>query len=421
MMGPSLIFDKSSLESLSRDEAVWLDCFYSSVITPVFFVECLADLEKRIVRSKSTPEQLVGSLADRTPDHCRVNVHHLDVLRADLAGQFDMSKTLGRPCVANGTPVELGEQKGMVYKQTKEQDAMQRWLHRDFLDAERGIAKWWRKELTSIDLDAMSNAVLGQLGPHWRKPKTLQDAKQMADVIIDHMDPEWLLAFGIELLGVPETKEWVMNDWMGDRRPPLRTRYPYFVFMLSINIFFCLILPTQLLRNVKPSHHIDLAYLYYLPFCSVFTSKDNFHVQIVPLFLDATQTFVSGDELKADLKRLEEHYCALPEEETEKGLHEFARYPPVDTSFLTTRLWDTYLPRWRNTGPPPVVNEQIKKALMDTIKRLKEESQPRADGSAGIDEMSYVTMESKLRLRKGKWRRYSAELEARIIAGDANR
>jgi hypothetical protein len=66
--GPHLIFDKSSLESLSVDESALLDNFYTCNITPVFFVECLADLEKNIVSSKSTPEQLVGSLATRTPD-----------------------------------------------------------------------------------------------------------------------------------------------------------------------------------------------------------------------------------------------------------------------------------------------------------------------------------------------------------------
>jgi hypothetical protein len=60
--GPCLIFDKSSLESLNLDEAVMMDNFYMSAITPLFFVECLADLEKSI-RSNSTPEQLVGSLA----------------------------------------------------------------------------------------------------------------------------------------------------------------------------------------------------------------------------------------------------------------------------------------------------------------------------------------------------------------------
>jgi hypothetical protein len=66
--GPVLIFDKSTLESLSLDEAILLDNFYMSNITPLFYVECLADLERKMVRMKSTPEQLVGSLAERTPD-----------------------------------------------------------------------------------------------------------------------------------------------------------------------------------------------------------------------------------------------------------------------------------------------------------------------------------------------------------------
>jgi hypothetical protein len=87
--GPSLIFDKSSLESLNLDEAVLMDNFYMSNITPLFFVECLADLEKEI-RSKSTPEQLVGSLADRTPEYqSNPNAHHMAILSAELAGTFD--------------------------------------------------------------------------------------------------------------------------------------------------------------------------------------------------------------------------------------------------------------------------------------------------------------------------------------------
>jgi len=80
------------------------------------------------------------------------------------------------------------------------------------------------------------------------------------------------------------------------------------------------VLPTQLLKNVKPSHQVDLAYLYYLPFCSVFTSKDNFHTQIVPLFLNENQTFVNGVEFKEELKRLNEYYSALPEEDKKTGL-----------------------------------------------------------------------------------------------------
>ncbi len=57
-----------------------------------------------------------------------------------------------------------------------------------------------------------------------------------------------------------------------------------------------------------------------------------------------------GDDLKADLKRLDELYLQLPLETREKGLHSFAQFPPHDSSFLTTRLWDAYLPDWRKPG-----------------------------------------------------------------------
>jgi hypothetical protein len=146
------------------------------------------------------------------------------------------------------------------------------------------------QSVTEIDPDEMVMAVMNALG-HWRKPKSLEDARKLADTIIDNMDPEWLLRFGLSLLGVPEATDWVLNDWTNRRRPPLRDYVPYFVFMLTINLFFCLVMPAQLLRNVKPSHKVDLAYLYYLPFCSVFTSKDNFHAEVVPLFLTPEPNF----------------------------------------------------------------------------------------------------------------------------------
>ncbi len=58
-----IVFDKSTLQSLNVDEACWLDTFYLPIITPLFFVETLADLEKQVVKGRR-PEQVVGSLAD---------------------------------------------------------------------------------------------------------------------------------------------------------------------------------------------------------------------------------------------------------------------------------------------------------------------------------------------------------------------
>ena len=113
-----LIFDKSSLESLNLDEAIMLDNFYMSDMTPLFFVECLADLEKAI-RSKSTPEQLVGSLASRTPEsQSYPNVHHSNILRGELAGRFDLTTVRGRVVLAGGRHVLLADKKGVVFERS---------------------------------------------------------------------------------------------------------------------------------------------------------------------------------------------------------------------------------------------------------------------------------------------------------------
>src|ERR1022692_2236978 len=414
--GPSLIFDKSSLESLNLDEAVLMDNFYMSTITPLFFVECLADLEKTI-RSKSTPEQLVGSLADRTPEsQSYPNVHHTTILKAELSRQFDLGKVYGRVMLAGGAPVQLGDKKGFVFRKSPEAEALERWTKREFLEIERNIAKEWRLSLNRVDFDAMVKGVMGELG-HWRTPKTLADAKQIADTVIDYMDPEWLLRFGLNLLGVPEVADWVIEDWTSRRRPPLRDHVPYFIFMLTINIFFCLVVPTQLLRNVKASHHVDLAYLYYLPFCSVFTSKDNFHAQIVPLFLGPMQTFVNGIDFKEDLKKLNAYYSALPEDVLKTGLINFAAFPPEDTGFFVTRMWDIYLPPWRDIKAQPKRERdpEEENRILEEVKQLSESPDLQAHDERDIDKVAYVKLERSVHPRKGKWLRFSEDQIQRMI------
>ena len=46
------------------------------------------------------------------------------------------------------------------------------------------------------------------------------------------------------------------------------------------------------------------------------------------------QQFVHGDDLKADLKNLDELYLQLPKETLEKGLYSFAPAPPDDSRYL---------------------------------------------------------------------------------------
>jgi len=48
---------------------MWLDHFFICNITPMFFVEVLADLEKEPKRGR-TPEQVVGNLAYKRQAGC---------------------------------------------------------------------------------------------------------------------------------------------------------------------------------------------------------------------------------------------------------------------------------------------------------------------------------------------------------------
>jgi hypothetical protein len=258
----------------------------------------------------------------------------------------------------------------------------------------------------------MVKSVMAGVG-RWRKPKSLEDAKQITDTIIDYIDQEWLIVFGLQILGVPEAIDSVRADWIAGRRKPIRQYLPYFTFMLSINIFFCLVLQTELLRNVKQSHQVDLAYLYYLPFCSIFTSRDNFHARVAPLFLSAEQAFVNGLDLKEDLKRLDELYMKLPDEVQKQGLMTYARTPLEDGGFLTTRLWDKYLPDWRDTSKRVDINDpRIRKAMEQLMRKVKEAEQSGVPhDETDLKNIDHLTIRRQIALRKGRYRRFSEEVE----------
>lgn len=116
--GPILIFDKSLLEALSPDEAVWLAQFYRVNMTPLFFVETLADLEKEVDGGR-TPEHVVGRLAEKTSVMgVDANVHHSRLCAGDLMGyRVEMRNYVVR---GGGRSVQKGEQKGVIFDESEE-------------------------------------------------------------------------------------------------------------------------------------------------------------------------------------------------------------------------------------------------------------------------------------------------------------
>ena len=83
--GPITIYDKSTVQSFSMDESVWLDAFFLVNVVPLFYVETLADLEKKMAGGKS-PEDLVGMLAAKTPSNAVPNSDHRSLIASELTG-----------------------------------------------------------------------------------------------------------------------------------------------------------------------------------------------------------------------------------------------------------------------------------------------------------------------------------------------
>lgn len=418
MTGPSLIFDKSVLQALNPDEAMWLDNFYITNITPLFFIETLADLEKK-VQAGRTPEEVVGNLSYKTPDMGCVNTHHENLLYGELTGQ-DKVEMLGRPIISGGQAIKLGEETGIVFREPPEVEAFQRWQKHQFLEIERTIARKWREGLKS-DIPEQIYRIFQRFFITFGKPKSLDELKMQADRIIDSPNKKGSLTFGLSIIGVlPEAQKEILQRWKNSGSKPIREFAPYFTHVLSVDLFFYLGVAANLFSNFRhpQTHKVDIAYLYYLPFCKIFVSNDKIHIGISSFFLRPDQSFVNGNDLKTDLAKLDQHYSAYPEDVRNRGVVSFAFIPPDDTSFLVTRMWDKYMAStWRNMKSRKFdgtdkIDPEKEKAIIEKITRFVKEGKPIKRSVLGdSDEVHSMTLKHMVSARKGKWRRFPPEIE----------
>lgn len=368
--GLVLIYDKSTIQALNPAEVFCLDCHYRINIVPVFFAEVLADLNKPTNKDR-TPEEIIGGIAAKISGFSAVpNIHHLTLCIGDLLGYEVEAR--GVPVIGGGKLVRSADGKvGMVFDEPPEIVAMRRWKDGDFLDVERDFAKAWRDGLQLQDLEGIAAAIR----PPGKTPlRTLAEVRAGADLIAVGRGHRFkTLKLALAMLSIPtQYHQPIIARWKLRGGPPLSIFAPYADYVFRVDLFFYLGMAAGLIASTRRSHRIDLAYLYYLPFCTVFSSFDKFHAMIVPHFLnEERQVFVPGAELKADLGALARYYDALPSEERAKGAVNYAAYPPRTINFLTSRLFDRFNPGWREFAANPVeITPEMNKRIMDELKPM---------------------------------------------------
>lgn len=408
--GPIILFDKSVLQSLTVDEAVWLDTFYFPCITPLFFVETLADLEKEVQKRRS-PEEVVGNLAEKTPLGGAINVHHHTLFVNDLLGHgFDLRHV---PVMPGGNPVTTRDgRRAVVYDVPPEAAALKRWEERDFLEVERQFAKAWRDALTGIDLDEIfrqGRDIIRRLG----RPKDLLAVKAAAADLLRKPGSRYV-SDALRALKPEDLGRTVLERWRDHGSPPIKEFAPYAAHLLLVDLFFCIGIGADLIGRERPSNKIDIAYLYNLPFCMAFTSRDKLHERTASLFLDDNQVFIRGDDLKIDLAKLDTHYSQLSDEEKRRGVMSFAHYPPVDGEFLVSKMWDKLMrPEWRDWAnrPPIPKSKESEAEIIAEINEIAKAPRSNVEGEGSLEEPNAVLVQRKVPLYRGKWRMLPPEVE----------
>lgn len=403
-MGPITLFDKSFLQSLSLDESVWFDAFFTSVICPVFYVETLANLAK--AHDDRTADNAVRIIAQKSPEMAGSPcAFHMDMAAHNLVDyQIPMDGRIPR---GGGRYVRGGGRIGVVYDESPEMEAFSRWQQQRFLDVERLFAADWRNTLEESNLDEIAKS-LRVLGIDGKTCKSLEQAKALAQAVVDGVSkPYERLGVAVRYFGVPPQYQSILiQRWKGMGRPVLSKFAPYAAYVLTIEIFFHIAVAANLISANRPSNRTDIAYLFYLPFCMMFVSSDKLHRRTAKLFMRADQEFVWGPDLKADLKRLNEHYLKLPDEEREKGILQIAHHPPINGDFLTTILWR----KWMGPG---IFSERDFVSEMDSEKseEIAEEVKAFAKGETlaeiphplNDDALEAMSIERNVHRQKGSW------------------
>lgn len=179
--------------------------------------------------------------------------------------------------------------------------------------------------------------------------------------------------------------------------------------MLTVDLVFYLGMASHEIGTERPSNMIDVAYLYYLPFCMVFVSGDKLHARLAPLLLRPDQRFVMAADLKAGLKTLNEHYAQYRGEIEREGIVRFAPEPPAEVRTIVTDLWDELLlPRGRVTAESEVGPEDAKQApsnddLLRMIEQIRE-SDEHVPEAEQIGQADSVITEHRVPVRRGSWR-----------------
>lgn len=308
-------------------------------------VEILGDLKKVEGEDILNQEKVIEIANKLIQRDNAINVYYKNLFISSLMGTDHINAR--RPAVGGGKKVvDKDGRKGVHIEETLESITLRNWQKGNFEEAEKAIAQQWRFFSKSIDLERIKK--------NWNHYLTLipncEDFDKLNSIVervLSNPDAQGdLLQKMIEGYQIdPKLASKIFYRWESNSDKLIKDFAPYSFYCIKVDIIFNLGLVFNLITT-RPTNLVDSQYLFYLPFCNVFSSRDNFHNKISQTFLFKDQTFVDGDDLKNDLKNINENRESLTDEQKLEWDDKYSTEPPVNENSITYQLWKKYLPKW---------------------------------------------------------------------------
>jgi hypothetical protein len=366
-MGPVIILDKSTLQSLSNDELLFLNKYFILNIPPVLIMEIWGDLAKPDKEGAISKDQ-VQHLAQKVyRGQSAINAHFFHCLVGSLLGEkISMD---GRILLPGGSPrITKSGKKGVIFKETPEEKQLNRWKFGDFNSEEESIAAQWRTASKVIDLEVVQTNFAKKFKSIVRIDSLASLDSFVNNYFTRSLSQTDFLSQLIEEYKIPQViASKIFLRYERANRPTLNTFAPYAYYCLRIKTFFLFALIYNLVSSRK-TNIIDLEYLYYLPFCMAFSSSDKFHQILVPYSIRGDQRFVPGIDLKTDLTHLARDWNVNFHKDMKAWNAKYGNGPPENANSVVYRLWRELFPHWK-----PGANRDSSESEPGKNKKLYEE------------------------------------------------
>ncbi len=352
---------------LSKKEIRFLEKHYSLNIPPVLITEILGDLNKNYKNSESRDR--VKEFAQRLDPSSKINIDAKYLIEDNLMGRTIKMQNV--PILPAGKIIEgVDGKKGMFCDEQKEWKYIRKWKNGDFSIEDNNFAEMWREITRSVNLEPMVKKykkIFPMLSNDMQNIETYKDAKNIAIRLTENPTYQLeILQLMMNIFRIDNLiQEKVLKRWKIRGINLLNEFAPYAYYCFLVTLTFFIALSAEII-GTRSTNLVDLHYIFYLPFCMVFTSADNVQSNFAKIFLKDTQDFIEAINLKADINGIIMHWDNMPEHDKKTFANDYGCYPPEFKYSITNKIWKKHM-KPRSKPLSSEKKEQIGKKILEDI------------------------------------------------------